>query len=41
MKKNAIIGFILTPILCIVVAQIISIGKEDANRKFQKALADP
>ena len=40
MKKNAIIGFILTPILCIVVAQIISIWREDANRKFQKTLAD-
>lgn len=40
MKKNIIIGLILTPILCIVVAQIISVGREDADSKFQKALAD-
>jgi len=40
MKKNTIIGIILTPILCIVVAQIISVGRENANNKFPKALAD-
>ena len=40
MKKNTIIGIILTPILCIVVAQIISVGRENADSKFQKALAD-
>lgn len=40
MKKNTIIGIILIPILCIVVVQIISVGRENANSKFQKALAD-
>lgn len=40
MKKSTIIGLILTPILCIVVSQFISIGRKDADNKFQKALAD-
>lgn len=40
MKKSTIIGLILTPILCIVVAQFVSIGRNDADDKFQKALAD-
>ena len=40
MKKNTVIGIILTPILCIVVAQIISLGRENADSEFQKALAD-
>ena len=40
MRKNTIIGIILTPILCIVVAHIISVGRDNAESKFQKALAD-
>ena len=40
MKKNTIIGIILTPILCIVVARVIFVGRDNANSKFQKALAD-
>lgn len=40
MKKSTIIGLILTPILCIVAAQFVSIGRNDADDKFQKAPAD-
>lgn len=40
MKNRTIIGIILIPILCIVISNIISVGKKKANNDFEKALAD-
>ena len=40
MKKREVVGFVATPIVCIVIATIISIGRNKADREFQDALEE-